>query len=123
MVSGDTLRLGIKNFDCGRRGINRDFRNTLKSDDYPSIDVSILSFAPSDSLLEEVNVLISLAGAEKKYILEFTSSYSSDGIVKIEGKQKLAMSDFNINPPKALFGLIKVRDELTIDFALYLKTL
>jgi len=117
------LKLGIKNFDCGRRGINRDFRNSLKSDEYPTIDLKLLSFAPSDSLLEEVNVLISLAGAEKKYILEFTSSYSSDGIVKIEGEQKLAMSDFNIDPPRALFGLIKVQDELTITFTLFLKTL
>ena len=121
-VSGDSLKLKIENFDCGKRGINKDFRNSLKSDEYPSIDISLISFKQSDSLLKEVNVLISLAGSEKIFELEFTSSYLENGIIKIEGEQKLTMSDFNIDPPRALLGLIKVRDELTIKFELLFKT-
>jgi len=123
LVSGDTLKLQIDNFDCGRKGINKDFRKTLQSDEYPDIDISLLSFKTSSDLLEEVNIQISLAGTDKKYKLEFTSTYQEDGTIKIEGEQKLAMTDFNIDPPKALFGLIKVRDELVIKFTLFLKTL
>lgn len=122
-VSGDTLKLKIENFDCGKRGINKDFRNSLKSDVYPSIDISLISFKHSNKLLKEVNALISLAGSEKIFELEFTSSYLENGIIKIEGEQKLTMSDFNITPPRALLGLIKVRDELTIKFELLLKTI
>ncbi len=120
-ISGDTLKLTIDNFDCGKRGINRDFRKSLQSDEYPTIDISLINFKPSNELLEEVNVLISLAGTEKRYVLEFTSIYQDDGIIKIEGERTLSMTDFNIDPPKALFGLIKVRDELTITFTLFLK--
>lgn len=120
---GDTLNLKIENFDCGRKGINKDFRNTLRSDLFPSIDISLLSFVPSDSLLEEVNVLISLAGADKKYALAINATYQDNGVIQIIGKQELTMTDFNLEPPKALFGLVKVRDELTIVFTLYLKTL
>lgn len=122
-VSGDTLKLIIENFDCGKRGINKDFRSSLKSDEYPSIDISLISFKQSNRLLKEVNVLISLAGSEKIFELEFTSSYLENGLIKIEGEQKLTMSDFNITPPRALLGLIKVRDELTIKFELLLKTI
>jgi len=122
-VSGDSLKLKIENFDCGKRGINKDFRNSLKSNDYPSIDISLISFKQSNKLLKEVNVVISLAGSEKIFELEFTSSYLENEIIKIEGEQKLKMSDFNLDPPRALLGLIKVRDELTIKFELLLKTI
>ncbi|MEP0006452.1 MAG: YceI family protein [Balneola sp.] len=122
-VSGDTLKLKIENFDCGKRGINKDFRSSLKSNEYPSIDISLISFKQSDTLLKAVNVIISLAGSEKQFELEFKSSYLENGLIKIEGEQKLTMSDFNITPPRALLGLIKVRDELTIKFELLLKTI
>lgn len=122
-VSGDTLKLAIDNFDCGRRGINRDFRKSLKSNEYPSIDISLIDFESSNKLLERVNVLISLAGNERKYALEFKSTYQDEDIIEIQGEQKLSMTDFNIDPPTALLGLIKVRDELTIKFTLFLKTL
>lgn len=64
-----------------------------------------------------------MAGSEKQFELEFKSSYLENGIIKIEGEQELTMSDFNINPPRVLLGLIKVRDELTIKFELLLKTI
>ncbi len=122
-VKGDSLKLKIDTFDCGKRGINRDFRGSLQSDEFPTIDISLLNFSPSDELLEEAKVLIYLAGAQKKYVLEFISTYQDNGVVKIEGEQKLAMTDFNIDPPTTFFGLIKVQDELTIKFTLLFKTL
>jgi len=123
LVSGDTLHLMIDSFDCGRRGINKDFRKALNSDEFPTIDISILNFENNTDLLEALNVLISIAGVQKEYTLTFNSSRKDQNIVKVEGERKLSMTDFNINPPKALFGLIKVQDDLTISFTISIKTL
>lgn len=122
-VTGDTLHLKIDSFECGKKGLNRDFRNTLNYSEFPSIDISPIGFSKNDSLLSKMNVSISLAGVAKEYLLDFNSESSSNELFRITGSQRLKMSDFNIDPPKALFGLIKVDDELVIVFDMIFKLL
>jgi|TARA_R110001599_G_scaffold1889_1_gene9519 polyisoprenoid-binding protein YceI len=123
VIEGDTLKLVIEDFDCGRRGINRDFRNTLKNSDFPTIDITPIEFTNTGSLLSEIKISISLAGVTKNYTLNFESDSPSEGVFRINGRQKLTIRDFNIEPPKALFGLIKVENELVISFDIFLRHL
>lgn len=123
VIEGDTLKMIIEDFDCGRRGINRDFRNTLKNSDFPTIDIAPISFDNSDTILNKLNVSVSLAGVSKIYVVDFETSSPSNNVFRISGKQKLSMTDFGIDPPKAVFGLIKVDNELVIIFDIYLKRL
>ena len=123
IVKGDTLALEIDAFDCGRRGINRDFRKTLKSTLYPNININLLNFKATDQLLKNMQVLISIAGDSKKYLLDFEVFSPSKDIFRISGQQKLNMTDFELDPPKALFGLIQVRDEIIITFDIFMKHL
>ena len=63
------------------------------------------------------------AGVTKNYTLNFESDSPSEGVFRINGRQKLTIRDFNIEPPKALFGLIKVENELVISFDIFLRHL
>ena len=122
------LDLHIKEMDCGGRGINRDFQKTLRADEYPLVTIELVSLTlPKNFQTENSNqpataaTRIHLAGAEKHVEL-------SIGIVKLEehkyhvvGICPLKMSDFHIEPPSALFGLIKVENEITIHMDLYLQ--
>jgi hypothetical protein len=122
-ITGDTLRLVTEDFDCGRRGINKDFRNTLKNSEFPTIDITPIWFSNSDSTLNKINISISLAGVTKNYTINFESDSPSKNIFRIKGQQKLEMTDFDIDPPRALFGLIKVENELFISFDVFLRHL
>ncbi len=120
-TSEDVLVLVVDSFDCGKRGINRDFRNTLKSDIYPTIHVELIDVVRKNEIPAMAIVNISLVGITKEYSVELGEAYVEDGDTLVPGTQIINMSDFNIEPPRALFGLIKVRDELTIQFSLRIK--
>ena len=117
-VQGDNIKMFVESFDCGKKGINRDFRKTLKSDVYPTIDVSLERLIYNENTPVIAEVLISLAGISRIYQLDFTNLDQEEGTNRIHGSQAIKMSDFNLELPKALFGLVKVDDEMTINFTL-----
>lgn len=40
---------------------------------------------------------------------------TSNGIA-FKGNKKLKMTDFNMEPPKAMFGILKADDDVTVSF-------
>ena len=120
-ISGDSISLTINRFDCGKKGINRDFRKTLKSDVYPSIKLALLNLKIDDdmqlpSLRAEVEIQI--AGVKHIMELSFDNIEQNGKQTVVSGSKVLKMSDFELHPPSPLFGLIKVDDTLTIYFDL-----
>ena len=120
-VEGDNLSMYVESFDCGKKGINRDFRKTLLSDKYPTIDVTLERLIHEKSRPVIAEVLISLAGVSRLYQVDISSQTKEGEINKIQGTQVIKLSDFNLKPPRALFGLVKVSDEMDIHFTLSVK--
>lgn len=121
VLDGDQLKLEIDSFDCGKRGINRDFRNTLKSKVYPNIQIELVKVVAQNEIPFEAEIMASLAGVTNRYILELVNLSIENEQTQFEGTLTLKMSDFNLSPPTALFGLIKVRDEIDVNFLLKIR--
>ncbi|MEQ9266237.1 MAG: YceI family protein [Balneolaceae bacterium] len=121
VLDGDQLKLEIDSFDCGKRGINRDFRNTLKSKVYPNIQIELVKVVAQNEVPFEAEIMASLAGVTNRYILELVNLSIENEQTQFEGTLTLKMSDFNLSPPTALFGLIKVRDEIDVNFLLKIR--
>ena len=117
-IQGDRLELVVESFDCGKRGINRDFRNTLKSKQYPNIHIEVLQVTAQNGIPEWATIAIELAGVTNTYEVDLKDVSVDDSLIQVLGEQNLRMSDFGLKPPTALFGLIKVRDRLKISFTL-----
>lgn len=117
-IQGDRLELVVESFDCGKRGINRDFRNTLKSKQYPNIHIEVLQVTAQNGIPEWATIAIELAGVTNTYEVDLKDVSIDNGQIQVFGEQNLRMSDFGLKPPTALFGLIKVRDRLKISFTL-----
>lgn len=122
LVRGDRLPLVVDSFDCGKRAINKDFKNTLKYKEYPDINIELIEVFASNSIPDRASVAITLAGVTRQYDVRLVEEFTSDGTFKITGTQELLMTDFDLNPPRAMFGLIKVSDELLISFELIIKS-
>lgn len=120
-VQGDDISLRVNSFNCGKRGINRDFRKTMKSDVYPNIDIELLSIVSPYGIPTLANVATTLGGVTKEYTIELYDYQIENGVAIVSGTNRINMSDFGINPPTALFGLVKVRDEIEIEFSLTVK--
>lgn len=109
------LHLTSKSFDCGGRRINSDFKDILQAEKFPHIDIKVNSITPHQTqYLADVEVHI--AGHTKNYQLQVEnpdkSHFTGDLIVDI--------TDFGLESPKKMMGLIKVDQLIDINFDLYL---
>lgn len=118
-IQGVTLSLLVDQFDCGKRGINRDFKSTLKYKEHPFIEIRLHELVLEDSadmIPKYANVTITIANVERPYLVPLNAFSSFENKVIVGGNKYLKMTDFGLTPPSPLFGLIQVRDELNIVF-------
>jgi polyisoprenoid-binding protein YceI len=59
---------------------------------------------------------LTIAGITKTVDMTVKISMQEKGKFAVEGSQAIKMSDYNIDPPTALFGTLKTGNEITINF-------
>lgn len=122
LVMGDPLALTVDKFNCGKRAMNRDFKNALQYKKHPEIAINLLKIYIEDEEPTKVDVAITITHVTRNFSINLENRTDADGDVLITGSQDLKMTDFEITPPTALFGLIKVKNDLKISFDLNLDT-
>ncbi|WP_434035675.1 YceI family protein [Formosa sp. 4Alg 33] len=112
------LVLDNKEFDCGRKIINKDFNDLLKSDTYPQIAIRLKEVVRSktDPKIVTAHVDFIIAGVTKSY--QIPIHISRDQALTVNGKIKLNIRDFGLENPKKMLGLIKIEDVVTVHFHL-----
>ena len=122
-----TLSLQTRRLDCGHKGINRDLQKALLVDEHPLIEIELLDARQKgDKLLNEcdgwvpldASSRITIAGVSRKVHLPIQGRRLSDHRYQFKSAKTIHMSDFGIEPPKPLFGLITVDDDITINLDL-----
>ena len=115
------FKVGVESLDGGRgASMNKKIKKALISDEYPHIifKSSSVEIIPSDS--ENQNQLnatgtLDIAGKSIDVEVVVQLAFSETDLV-ISGSKALKMSDFDIEPPTAMFGQIKTRDDITVHF-------
>lgn len=104
----------MSNFDCGNKIMTKDLQGTVKVKQFPSSTVSISDVKPCGKNFKcRLNFYITDKTLKyKDFIL-----YNTDD--KIQGTLCLKFSDIELEPPVKMAGLIKVKDDIVINFSLY----
>ncbi len=115
------LVLENSGFDCGGKGINRDFHGLLQSDIYPRIILRLkeIKLKPHKKNTADAIIEIEIAGIKNSYHME--TEFQNEQDWHISGKLKLNINKFNLKAPKKMLGLIVVSDEIEIIFKLVIK--
>lgn len=121
------IEVPIKLFDCGNTLINKDFCDLLNQDDYPFIVISIDSLKESKKSVKHKQVgnaliKIHIAGKIKNYQVEYYYDKANHDIVTIKGNQMIDITDFGLEPPSKVMGLIKTNKYVLIEFEFNLST-
>ena len=107
------LVLDIDGFNCGGKAINADFRAMLKAEEYPVITLNFKQLSRVENGLEAL-VAIALAGQEHTYSIPV--HYDTGELKHLKGILKLNITDYDLQLPKKLFGLLKIKEEIAIAF-------
>jgi hypothetical protein len=114
------LSIPVASFDCGNRMLERDFGKTLKYEEFPSIEVRLDDFKQVGKQYFG-DIWIKLTGKEMKMErIPFTLMKNEKGENILYSEINISLDYFELSPPKKLFGLIKVQDELMIELSLKL---
>lgn len=104
----------MSNFDCGNKIMTKDLQGTVKVKTFPNSVVCITDIKPSGKNYK-CNLAFYITNKTLKY-KDFIL-YTNDE--KIHGSLNLKFSDIELEPPVKMAGLIKVKDDIIIDFSLY----
>jgi hypothetical protein len=116
--------LDASSFDCGLPVMTHDFSKTIKAKEHPAIFIEFISFeripvyTSQDKFKGKVK--ISLAGVTKTFQMDCTIEPHETGYIHLRGGRSFTFSDFDLEAPKRMMGLIKVDDELVVNFHLVL---
>ena len=130
-VKNADFSLKVMDFDCDNSLMSKEFHETLKGEDFPIIQMSLLQliFKSEDDIMGGRNVdlkthmKVVAAGVPKEYLVRTKRSFDADlNTVIFKGTFKVMIEDFHITPPVKAFGLVKVNSELIISYDLRFST-
>lgn len=109
------LPLRNNNFNCGNKRINRDFKDLLKTEEHPEI---LLKIKKIDLRKDKAHATLNftIAGIDKDYT--FPVEVTGDETMCFNGKLALNITDFNLEAPSKVFGLIVIEEVININFNL-----
>ena len=118
------FQVNVKTFDSGNSRMNRDMFKALKAEQYPNIEFKLDSLQLEESLTSsEAKVLVQstvrVAGVENTISFPVTMTHVSNELFHLQGSEEVRMTDHDVEPPTALFGLVQARDNLTVEFDIY----
>ena len=121
------LNIRTTDLDCGNRNMNKDLHESLKASQYPSIAIVIQEAGlKSGAVLAgghewtyiTAKAQLTVAGVERSARLKIKAQQTGPGTYRFLSQYTIKMTDFNIEPPTAMLGLIKVNDRIEIHFDL-----
>tara|TARA_R110002096_G_scaffold280740_1_gene474848 strand:- start:68 stop:655 length:588 start_codon:yes stop_codon:yes gene_type:complete len=119
----EKLDISVKaeSLKSGKKSMDKNTYKALKTDDYETIDFQLTKL---DNIAKKADGKftvkatgdLTITGVKKRISLNFDIDTSSAKSIILTGEKTIKMTDFNIDPPKALFGTITTGDEITIKF-------
>lgn len=114
--------LPVHNLKGEERLMDEDAYKALKADEYRDIVFTLTSAgleARGDRhyLIRALGTL-SVAGVTKVVNMKMHAQLMPDGTITVVGAEHLKMSDYNVERPSHLFGIVKAGDDMTLTYTL-----
>lgn len=123
------LQVPIQSLRCGNRQMERDMFRALRAEENPVIEFEFRELAggiehdiDAGTYGATINGVLTLAGAQRNVKIRVEAVRVARDRFRLRATLPLRMTDFRITPPTALFGMVKAKNELEVQFELYLQS-
>jgi len=125
-TSVSRILIPVKEFNCTNRLAYEDLQTLLKAEHYPNLEIKIphnlsIKYDTDDSAILK-GVSITVAGVSKQFDISCKIDKVDNAKQILNGTTRIKLTDLEIVPPVRLLGLVKVYNEIIIDFELCLKS-
>lgn len=112
------ITIPVEGIDSGSRGLTNNIHKYLKGGDYPNITFKLDRITDiireNGTALITAEGVINAAGKDQPVTMTVTASMNDDGSINFSGEQDLLMTSFDIDPPTAVLGTVRARDEFQV---------
>jgi len=117
-ISGVSVKIAVTDIKSEKGGMMDDKTyEEFKSEKFPTITFTLSSATVTGSTVK-ANGTLTMAGVSKPIAMTVATKVLADGSVHLSGSQVINMKDYNMTPPKAVMGTIKVGEKVTFLFEL-----
>ena len=122
-INNARLVIDANDLDCGHKPVTRDFKRTLLVEQHPQIIFDLHELALRKDLAAQhsewnwavADTEITLAGCTNHKFLNVQYQIKPDNQIELRAFARLCVSDFGLDSPKPMLGLIKVEDEVDVE--------
>ena len=123
------LKLPVQSLDCGNRTMNKDMYEALAANEHPYVEIQLLSVTAHDHQLFgechewedlQARLRLKIAGVALEVVMHVRSTHLGDQRYRFVGAKPIYLTNFNIEPPRAMLGAIRVDDCIKINMDLVL---
>lgn len=124
------LKIKVEELKSGNSRMENDMQEALKAEKHPwiiftlseikKVSIQALPEGGDTVIILHTSGLLQLAGVKKTVNLDFELTEATEQSVLLVSNSEFLMTSFDINPPKALFGLIKAHDNVDIHYEIEL---
>jgi polyisoprenoid-binding protein YceI len=113
-----TVKIPVQGIDCGNGTMNRRLRDALGQTPIRYALTSATLSAPEADGWTPIRTTgrLTISGTMGPAQMTVKGKALDDGHFRFTGQHALLMTDFGIDPPTALLGTLKTRDEVTVYF-------
>ncbi len=114
------IKIKVESIESGKGKMNSLTYESLKYEEHPYIVFDLNDIKSISAGYITASGKVTIAGATRN--IEVKGKYSLIGNqLKISGKKDINMTEFNMEPPTAMFGTIVVGEVVTIEYDLIFK--
>lgn len=110
-----TFNLPVKSLKSDENLLNSRAYDALKADKFPNIVFKLLS-ATSNGTQMTMRGQLTISGNTRDITLVANSQKTADGGYTLSGTKNIKFSEFGMSAPKYMMGVMKVYDDLTINY-------
>ncbi|WP_179376141.1 YceI family protein [Winogradskyella wichelsiae] len=119
-ISTLTITVEAESLKSGKSSMDNNTYEALNTDDHKTMNFNLTSVKQVDKLSDHsfkvsASGKMTISGVSKTITIGVTVKLEGDKVL-LEGEKSFKMTDFGIDPPKALLGTIKTGDDIKITF-------
>lgn len=120
-ITGLKVTIPVNSIISGRGNtMDKKTWKALEAEEHPNIIYTLNKISKIENTEEEqllfLNGTVNIAGVEQAIDLEVMGKALENGKMEFAAEKLLNMTEFDIVPPKALFGTLQTGEEITVRF-------
>lgn len=124
-VTGLGFAINVESLKSEHKAMDKNTYKAMNTDKYPTITftAATATVKPAGGANYTVTAhgKLTISGTTKDVDITATCTVNADKSITCSGSYKLNMTQYNVEPPSIMFGMIKVGDPITVRFNFVMK--